>query len=199
MKEEWFKEKYNFSLDFPNLPYYIDGDTKITQSQVILRHLGRKHGLDGKTEADKIRVDLALAQAHDYFMNFVQLVYDPKYEELKDGYLKDMPDKLKALSNFLGDRKFVAGDYVTFVDFFLFEFLDSQVVFSEDILKNFPSVEAYYKRVASLPGVEKYLKSDKFIRYPFYSPLSHFNGKEWSYDLVSTDNAIKGEIKFASM
>lgn len=178
MKEEWFKEKFNHGLDFPNLPYYIDGDTKITQSHVILRHLGRKHGLDGKTEADKMRVDLALAQTQDYLMDFVQLAYNPKYEEMKDDYLKVMPDKLKALSNFLGHRKFVAGDYVTFVDFFLFEFLESQLAFSGDMLKNFPSVEAYHKRVASLPGVEKYLTSEKFIKYPFYSPLSLFSGKK---------------------
>lgn len=165
-------------LDFPNLPYYIDGDTKISQSQVILRHLGRKHGLDGKTEADKVRVDLALAQTNDYFTEFVQLVYNPNYEGLKADYLKNFPDKLKALSNFLGDRKFVAGDYVTFADFFLFEFLESQVAFSDDILNNFSTVEAYHKRVLSLPGVDKYFKSDRFIKYPFYSPFANFNGKK---------------------
>ena len=30
-------------LPLPNLPYYIDGDLKLTQSMAILRHLGRKH------------------------------------------------------------------------------------------------------------------------------------------------------------
>lgn len=177
-KEEWFKEKFNLGLDFPNLPYYIDGDIKMSQSKVILRHLGRKHKLDGKTEADKVRVDLALDQTNDYFMQFVQLVYNADYENLKAEYLNNLPDKLKALSNFLGNHKFVAGDYVTFADFTLLEFLESQVAFSDDVLKNFPTLEAYHKRVLSLPGVEKYFKSDRFIKYPFFSPFANFNGKK---------------------
>ena len=36
-------------LEFPNLPYYIDGDVKLTQSSAILRHIAREHGLMGKT------------------------------------------------------------------------------------------------------------------------------------------------------
>ena len=46
--------KFKLGLDFPNLPYLIDGNIKVTQSNAILRYLGRKFGLDGKTEADKV-------------------------------------------------------------------------------------------------------------------------------------------------
>lgn len=31
VKEEWFSEKFKLGLDFPNVPYYIDGDIKLTQ------------------------------------------------------------------------------------------------------------------------------------------------------------------------
>jgi len=30
-RKEWLQDKYNLNLDFPNLPYYIDDDVKITQ------------------------------------------------------------------------------------------------------------------------------------------------------------------------
>ena len=41
----WMKEiKPNLGLDFPNLPYYIDGDLKLTQSLAIIRYLGKKNG-----------------------------------------------------------------------------------------------------------------------------------------------------------
>ena len=30
-REEWFKVKYLLGLDFPNLPYLIDGNLKLTQ------------------------------------------------------------------------------------------------------------------------------------------------------------------------
>ena len=51
---DWTNVKFKLGLDFPNLPYLIDGNIKVTQSNAILRYLGRKFGLDGKTEADKV-------------------------------------------------------------------------------------------------------------------------------------------------
>ena len=29
--KEWFANKFNLGLEFPNIPYYIDGDLKLTQ------------------------------------------------------------------------------------------------------------------------------------------------------------------------
>merc|ERR1712168_1172478 len=45
---DWTNVKFKLGLDFPNLPYCIDGDIKVTLSNAILRYLGRKFGLDGK-------------------------------------------------------------------------------------------------------------------------------------------------------
>ncbi|KAH9376989.1 hypothetical protein HPB48_018758 [Haemaphysalis longicornis] len=47
-RSDWLKEKFTLGLKFPNLPYYIDGDVKITQSLAILRYLGRKHDLSAR-------------------------------------------------------------------------------------------------------------------------------------------------------
>lgn len=42
--EEWFgKDKNDLGLDFPNIPYLIDGDVKITESSAIPVHLIKKH------------------------------------------------------------------------------------------------------------------------------------------------------------
>ncbi|MRA94238.1 hypothetical protein GH868_30405, partial [Bacillus thuringiensis] len=49
-RDSWLKKKFKLSLDFPNLPYYIDGDVKITQSSAITMHIARKHNLCGETE-----------------------------------------------------------------------------------------------------------------------------------------------------
>ena len=54
----WFKEKkHNLGLDFPNLPYMLDGDVKLTQTLAIMRYLGRKFGLS-PSEADMAKGDL---------------------------------------------------------------------------------------------------------------------------------------------
>ncbi|XP_039565431.1 glutathione S-transferase Mu 1-like [Passer montanus] len=44
-KSQWINEKEKLGLDFPNLPYFIDGTTKLTQSNAILRYIARKHSL----------------------------------------------------------------------------------------------------------------------------------------------------------
>ncbi|XP_032129571.1 glutathione S-transferase Mu 1, partial [Sapajus apella] len=44
-RSQWLKEKFKLGLDFPNLPYLIDGAHKITQSNAILRYIARKHNL----------------------------------------------------------------------------------------------------------------------------------------------------------
>uniref|UniRef100_A0A4X2L813 glutathione transferase n=1 Tax=Vombatus ursinus TaxID=29139 RepID=A0A4X2L813_VOMUR len=58
-KSQWLDVKFSLGLDFPNLPYLIDGDHKITQSSAILRyiwgggHAGmveEKKGQDWETE-----------------------------------------------------------------------------------------------------------------------------------------------------
>jgi glutathione S-transferase len=48
------------------------GDIKITQSNAILRYLGRKNGLDGKTEVEKVRVDMMADNAMDFRNGFVR-------------------------------------------------------------------------------------------------------------------------------
>ena len=52
---------------------------KLTQSNAILRHISRVNGLDGKTEAEKDRVDLLENEVMDFRNGFVGLSYNPDY------------------------------------------------------------------------------------------------------------------------
>lgn len=175
-RSEWLNEKFTLGLDFPNLPYYIDEDVKLSQSGAILRYLAGKHGLNGKNLVDQARVDLLAAQVTDFHMDFVRIVYNPDYSNLKADYLKGLPEKLEKLVKFLGDRKFVAGDYVTFADFVFFEYLEGQSYFAKDLLKDYPVLEQYHQRVLALDGVDKYFKSAKAIKYPFNGAPAFFGG-----------------------
>lgn len=112
-RSAWLKEKTTLGLDFPNLPYYIDGDVKVTQSMAILRYLARKHGLEGKTDAEKLRADMTEQQFADFRMNWVRLCYNPDFDKLKGEYLKTLPASLEQFSGFLGKHKYFAGDNVS--------------------------------------------------------------------------------------
>ncbi|XP_070766398.1 glutathione S-transferase mu, tandem duplicate 1 isoform X2 [Enoplosus armatus] len=108
-KSCWFDEKQKLGMNFPNLPYLEDGDRKIVQSNAILRYIARKHNLCGETEDEKIRVDIMENQSMDFRNGFVMLCYTD-FDKKKPGYLKALPDILKQFSDFLGDRKWFAGD-----------------------------------------------------------------------------------------
>ena len=51
-RSAWMDQKHSLGLDFPNLPYLIDGDIKLTQTLAIMNYIGRKHGLGGATPAE---------------------------------------------------------------------------------------------------------------------------------------------------
>ncbi|RWS05208.1 glutathione S-transferase Mu 1-like protein, partial [Dinothrombium tinctorium] len=68
----------------------------------------------GETEDELIRLDLAEQQLFDLRLQLIRVAFDvASYEKAREDYLKELPDKLQLLSNFLGDRKFILGDKIT--------------------------------------------------------------------------------------
>lgn len=88
-RSDWLKVKYTLGLDFPNLPYYIDGDVKLSQSVCIMRYIGMKHmpSLCGVTLEEKTRVDMLSDEIADFRRGFTGLCYNPDFVSLanRDG------------------------------------------------------------------------------------------------------------------
>ena len=79
-KSSWFsKDKGELDLDFPNLPYYIDGDLKLTQSMTIVRHLGRKYHLYGNTPVESSMIDTLLDFSLDIKQSLIDIAYNPDF------------------------------------------------------------------------------------------------------------------------
>ena len=53
--EAWTSVKSTIGLDFPNIPYLIDGDTKLTNPYAILKYLAYQYApeLAGETDEGK--------------------------------------------------------------------------------------------------------------------------------------------------
>ncbi|EPY84683.1 glutathione S-transferase Mu 4-like protein [Camelus ferus] len=109
-RSQWLSEKFKLGLDFPNLPYLIDGAHRLTQSNAILRYIAHKHNMCGETEEEKIRVDVLENQAMDTSNDLARVCYSSDFEKLKPVYLKEIPEKMKLFSEFLGKRTWFAGD-----------------------------------------------------------------------------------------
>ncbi|XP_058511158.1 glutathione S-transferase Mu 1 [Ochotona princeps] len=176
-QSQWLSEKFKLGLDFPNLPYLIDGTHKLTQSNAILRYLGRKHNLCGETEEEKIRVDILENQVMDNRLQLVAVCYSPDFEKLKPDYLKGFPDKLTLYSQFLGKRPWFAGDKITIADFLVYDILDQNRIFAPGCLDAFPNLKDFMARFEGLPKIAAYMKSSRFIKVPLFLKLASWTGK----------------------
>jgi len=173
----WEKEKFTLDLDFPNLPYYIDENVKLTQSLTILRYLAGKYNLDGKTEAEKLRVSLIEQQINDFRTNLFRLCFDKDFENKKEEFLQKVPDQLNLLVSFLGDTKFLGGDSVTYVDFIAYDAFDFYCILSKTILDGFPALKAYQERIRNLPGFRECINSPSYVRWPIVGRIATWGGK----------------------
>nr|CAH0103004.1 unnamed protein product [Daphnia galeata] len=174
---EWLKDKFNLGLDFPNCPYYIDGDVKLSQTFAILKYLGRKHNLAPKTEEEHIRVDLIEAEAEDMRTKWSTLCYHADFEKMKPEYVKNAPVKLKEISAFLGSHPYFAGQNITYIDFLIYELMDQNSQLIPGLLDEFPNLKEFHARIGGLEKVASYLSSDKCIKYPFNGPMAQWGGK----------------------
>jgi len=177
-KSCWFDIKFQLGFDFPNLPYYKDGDIKITQSNAILRYIARKSNMCGVTEQEKAWVDMMADEAMDFRNGWVRLCYNPRYEQLKDDYLeKTLPAKLDSFEAFLGDRQFFAGDSPTFPDFHMYELLDQHRMLAPEQIKAHKKLDAFLHRFEALPNIKAYMESDRYRKGPINNKMAKFGAE----------------------
>jgi len=164
-------------MDFPNLPYLEDGDRKIVQSNAILRYIARKNNMCGETEDEKVRVDIMENQSMDFRNGFVMLCYGD-YDKMKPGYLATLTGKLQQFSDFLGDRKWFAGDKITFVDFIMYELLDQHRMFQPTSLDDFKNLKDLLDRFEALEKIAAYMKSNRFMKTPVNNKMAKWGNKK---------------------
>ncbi|XP_007529406.1 glutathione S-transferase Mu 2-like isoform X1 [Erinaceus europaeus] len=176
-RSQWLNEKFKLGLDFPNLPYLIDGTHRLTQSNAILRYIARKHNLCGETEEERILVDVLENQFKDTRMQLIRLCYNPDFEKLKPEFLEGLPEKMKQFSEFLGKRLWFAGDKLTFVDFLAYDILDQHRIFQPKCLDAFPNLKEFLARFEALKKISAYMKSSRFLHGPLFAKMALWNSK----------------------
>uniref|UniRef100_A0A674J839 Glutathione S-transferase n=1 Tax=Terrapene triunguis TaxID=2587831 RepID=A0A674J839_9SAUR len=175
---QWTNEKEKLGLDFPNLPYLIDGQTKLTQSNAILRYVARKHKMAGESEEEIQRVDMLENQVMDFRLAFARICYNPDFEKLKPEYLEQLPGKLKLFSQFLGVRKWFAGEKITFVDFVMYDILDQNRMFEPKCLDQFQNLKDFLDRFEALEKVAAYMSSSRFMKTPINNRMAKWSNQK---------------------
>nr|CDS31526.1 glutathione S transferase [Hymenolepis microstoma] len=79
LSKEWLDEKFKLGLEFPNLPYYIDGDFKLTQSAAILEYIADTHNMIPSCKKQRAVLHMLFNAALDIRLYFVRLCYSPDF------------------------------------------------------------------------------------------------------------------------
>jgi len=181
-RSAWLHEKSSLGMEFPNLPYLIDGKIKISQSNAILRHIARKNNLLGKTQEECAYVDELIDVGMDFRNEIVRLCYNPKFDELKDDFLENgLPKWVKKLSSRLGAKDWFIGQDMTAVDFIFYELLDQARIMKKRIQHKddafawpHTNLADFLDRFEEIPAHKAYMASDRFICAPINNQSAKF-------------------------
>lgn len=189
MKETWFggaKPGLAEKNSCINLPYILDGDQVITQSNTCLVYLGRKLGVD--TDASFVKNHTVLDQAYDLRNDLMKIVYPFGSVKTK----ADFPDAAKAhlaasASHFAKLEGFCAGPFMCGAepqsgDFATFEMLDQHASIAASVgaplLDTYPKLKALHAAMKALPSLAAYFASDPYAKWAQNNGLfTHFTGQ----------------------
>jgi len=168
----WLREKENLGLDFPNLPYLMINDLKITQSKAIMYYLGRKFNLMGTTLEEEAYVLMLCEEIHDLRLKCATLCYGTNEDfetERKEFVETTLFQYFKKFDDYLGKykSKFIVGNHPTIADIQVYDCLDMCFLFDyENILpKKFGNVKRFVDEfISKFPELKDFIeKSNKEV------------------------------------
>lgn len=96
--EKWFQEdKLHLGLDFPNLPYLINGQFKLTEASAIQKYVITKWGnpeLLGKNAHDEAQIDSFLSIFEEISGAVTSLFFNKDHETARPEVIKKYAPKL---------------------------------------------------------------------------------------------------------
>ena len=191
-REEWFDtKKGSLGLDFPNLPYLIDGDFKITESGAIPYYLIHKSGkteLLGKDFKEQAVVRELEGVLGDIRQAVSKIFWAPENHAAEfakaTGAGSSVATKIEQLSKFLGNKDFFLG-HLTWADF-VFAYIAENIwaaslsLGAECPVCKHENLGKLVKRVKELPGIKERVEKAKAIPYapPAYLKFTLLTAQE---------------------
>lgn len=175
----WRDVKFTLGLEFPNLPYLMDGDVKLTQTIPIMHYLSTKFGLAPKEFSVHAQCDMLDHVAYDLIVVGARLMYSPpdKYEEGKPAAVETCKTVVKQLSTFLADKSYFGGDNITGTDFLLFETLCRCEAFDSSTVDH-ANIQSFMRRFMELPTLKGYFSDANSTRnFPLNNKMATFGNK----------------------
>ncbi|XP_070813388.1 glutathione S-transferase P isoform X2 [Pituophis catenifer annectens] len=141
--EIWKKGDLKKLCAFGQLPRFQDGNFILHQSNAILRHLARNHGLYGEDAKEAALLDM---------------------ESGKAAYIEALPAELAPFEKLLaqndGGKGFIVGKQIGFADYNLLDILHVHLVLESNCLASLPLLAGYVQRLNERPLLKNFLESD---------------------------------------
>eukprot|EP01017_Pseudomicrothorax_dubius_P036936 TRINITY_DN5354_c0_g1_i1.p1 TRINITY_DN5354_c0_g1~~TRINITY_DN5354_c0_g1_i1.p1 ORF type:complete len:218 (+),score=23.93 TRINITY_DN5354_c0_g1_i1:111-764(+) len=175
-RQEWATDKATLNNPFPNLPYLVDGDKIITESQALAVYLIEKAGkseLLGRTPEQKVLAQVLSGVIDDITKDVKGLAYVPNWESEKGKYFADkVVPRLKRIEQFLTGKKFFLGDEIHYVDFNAYLLFNIIRALDNSIIEEHPNIKSFVKNYEDVPELKAYFASDRFQKSPILSNTS---------------------------
>ncbi len=148
----------------------------MTETNAIMKYIASKFGpqLLGTTPAVTAQVEMISNVVSD----LKGAVTMPCYTNGDRSTITSvLMEKVKPIVNFLGEKNFLVGSDVTYVDFTFFELCELMNFISEGaLLTSYPTLAAYCDRVKGLPKMAEYYADDtKCMKAPFNNKVAKLN------------------------
>lgn len=179
-REKWLQSKYSLGLNFPNLPYLIDGQLKMTQSLAILKYLGRKYGLAATSDPETATEEMVLFQVMEISDRIRQTAHYRNFDS-EEAFQRDcrqlaedLGKQLQCLDAFLSDnRSWFTGNSLSYVDFLAYELIDwIRVLIDSNCLVKFEQITKFVTKFKNLDNLKEYLVSKEFKERAIFGPSS---------------------------
>ena len=177
-RQSWLDVKFTLGFDFPDLPYYIDGDFQITESSAIIGYIADKNNLLGKDPKTRAVARMLENVIVSWRNQNARTTYDQNFETMKADLLKDVETKyLQKFVTILGKSQWAAGEDLTYVDFMLYEYVYVAFAMDPSFRDKYPTLVEYTNKVEALPAIKSYMESAEYLKYPFNNKIATWGGK----------------------
>ena len=176
--EKWADVKPTLGMNFPNLPYYKDGDIYHSESTSILRSICRKYKPEylGRDLVEQSKADALGASISDAFFKWAGAnVFPQDFNDKREQGRADAVALLDQAATIIGDG-FIAGAGVTYADFgFMFGILVLKM-YDETLISGNAGISTYVERFMALEGMQAaYDEQNKMLLMPAFAGLQAAN------------------------
>lgn len=167
-RSAWLDVKETLGFEYPNLPYLIDGDVKLTETAAIMQYVAKKYRptLLGTSAAEVGRISMLLDKVHTLKMKATMPCYTTGDTE---AIIEECRPLLAKIVEVMGDSEWIAGAGITWLDFYFAELIAMLNAVSDGLFyAEFPKTQDYWDRFINLPNLaEAWADDSKLMKEPY--------------------------------